>query len=221
MKAFGTDYDGVIINIEPQKSQAFGEILNKHWGTDIKEAAGFWLAKGGTSRRYKFDYFYEKAYDKQLSDQDYKKIEQEYSQLLKIKYYPQVKLASGAKELLEYATNHFEFLFISSGVPMEEIKYLVDLNGITQYFDFVLGTNKEYISKKNHFGKIIEEKNPDSIIFFADSPEDMRISKEFPEITAIGVLTNHSKQELKEAGADFTTRDLHEGLHLLKKIAQD
>lgn len=50
MKAFGTDYDGIIINIEPQKAQAFREILNKHWEVIINEASDFWLATGGTSR---------------------------------------------------------------------------------------------------------------------------------------------------------------------------
>lgn len=95
---------------------------------NIKEAADFWLVTGGTSRRYKFDYFYDKVYHKQLSEEDYKSIEQEYSQLLKEKYYPQVKILPGAIELLDYARIHFNFLFVSSGVPMEEITYLVELN---------------------------------------------------------------------------------------------
>lgn len=217
MKAFGTDYDGVIINIEPQKSQTFGETLNKHWGINVKEAADFWLATGGISRRYKFDYFYDNAYHKELSDEDYKTIEQEYSQLLKTKYYPQVKLIPGAKELLEYARTHFDFLFVSSGVPMEEIKYLVELNKVSAYFDLILGTNQEYKSKKDHFKKIIEEQHPESIAFIADSPEDMKVTKEFPNTTALGVLTNHSEQELKIAGADLIVQDLHEALDHLKK----
>lgn len=215
MNAFGTDYDGVIINIEPQKSQVFGEILNEHWGTNAKEAADFWLTKGGTSRRYKFDYFYNNAYHKQLSDEKYNVIEQKYSKLLKAKYYPQVTVLPGAKELLEYARAHFDYMFISSGVPMEEIQYLVNLNGLSQYFDVVLGTDQKYISKREHFKKIITEQKPDNIIFVADSSEDMTVAKMFPNTTAIGVLTNHLEQELKEAGADFTTHDLNGVLQLI------
>lgn len=208
MKAFGTDYDGVIINIEPQKARAFGEILNKHWGINTKEALDFWLATGGKSRRYKFNYFYNKAYNKRLSDEVYKTVEHEYSQLLKTNLYPQVTVLPGAMELLEYAKAHFDFLFVSSGVPMKEINYLVELNGVSQYFDLVLGTNQVYQSKREHFKKIFDEDKPDSIVFIADSPEDMKVAKEFPKTTAIGVLTNHSKEELKTAGADFIARDL-------------
>ena len=208
MRAFGTDYDGVIINIEPQKAQAFAETLNKYWRTDIKEASDFWLKKGGTSRRYKFDYFYYKVYKQQLPEEDYKVIEQEYSQLLKTKFYPQVTILPGARELLEYARAHFEFMFVSSGVPMEEINYLVNLNGVSQYFDLVLGTNQIYTSKREHFKKIIEEKRPDNIVFIADSPEDMKVTKEFSDTIALGVLTNHSEEELKNAGADFIATDL-------------
>jgi phosphoglycolate phosphatase-like HAD superfamily hydrolase len=218
MKVFGTDYDGVIINIEQEKSQAFGETLNKHWGTNVKEAADFWMATGGSSRRYKFDYFYNQVYHKQLSDFDYETIGLEYGLLLKIKYYPQVKILSGAIELLEFARKRFDFLFVSSGMPMEELKYLADLNGVSKYFDMVLGTNQEYTSKKDHLRRIIEEKKPDSTVFIADSPEDMKISKEFSKTTSIAVLTNHLEEELKQAGADFIVQDLHSALDLLKQI---
>lgn len=50
-KIFGTDYDGVIINIEPQKALAFGEIMQRYWNVDRDEAATLWMATGGTSRR--------------------------------------------------------------------------------------------------------------------------------------------------------------------------
>lgn len=216
MKAFGTDYDGVIINIEPQKSIVFGKILNRHWKIDIEEAANFWMSNGGTSRRYKFDYFYNKKFHSQLSDKNYTLIQEEYSQILKTKYYPSVKLLPGARELLEYAKNNYGFLFVSSGMTMEEIKYLADLNGTSSYFDLILGTNELYKSKRDHYRKIIKEENPESIVFIADSVEDMRITKEFLNTTAIGVLTNSSKKELIEAGANLAAKDLHEVLNLLK-----
>ena len=100
---------------------------------------------------------------------------------------------------------------------MEEINYLVELNRISQYFDLILGTNQIYKSKKDHFKKIIEEKHPTPIIFVADSPEDMKVAKEFSNTSAIGVTTNHTEHELKEAGADFIAKDLHETLNFLKR----
>ena len=62
MKIFGTDYDGVIINIEPQKAEVFGNLLNKKWQINKNEASNFWILKGGTPRKYKFDYFYQSRF---------------------------------------------------------------------------------------------------------------------------------------------------------------
>lgn len=200
MKVFGTDYDGVIINIEPQKSKAFGTILQQHWGVNEKEAADFWIATGGLSRKYKFDYFYKNQYNKKLSNKDYQIIESEYSRLLKKDFYPYLQLLHGALDLLKFARSNFDYTFVSSGVPMEEIQYLVRTNCVAEYFDLVLGTNQQFVSKREHFEKIKSRWNPDLIIFIADSPEDMKIANEF-KAKSLGVLTNHTKEELIDAGA--------------------
>jgi phosphoglycolate phosphatase-like HAD superfamily hydrolase len=203
MKIFGTDYDGVIINIEPQKAAIFGEILNRHWRIDGKEAENFWQTTGGTSRKYKFDYLYNKQFGNQLPELEYTEIESEFSRLLKEKLYPNLTLLPGALELLKFARINFDHTFISSGVPMEQIKYLAEMNNVSEYFDLILGTNNEFPSKTEHFKNVISQWSPDRIIFVADSPEDMRIAKAANAIP-IGILTNHTEQELINAGASAT-----------------
>ncbi len=200
MNAFGTDYDGVIINIEPQKAAAFGTIMNKEWGVNKDDAAQFWIAKGGTPRKYKFDYYYTKTYGEKLKDEDYRIIEGKFSEILKSRYYPKVTLEPYALELLQFARSNFDYTFISSGIPMEEVRYLVRLNGVVEYFNIVLGTNEKYPTKRDHFRKIISKCNPKQIIFVADGIEDMNIAKEF-EITSIGIPSNHTVVSLYDAGA--------------------
>jgi len=217
MKIFNTDYDGVIINIEPQKAEAFGALLNKHWGINKDEAARFWVETGGSSRRYKFDYFYKQRFQKELNDEKYQIIESEYSHLLKDEFYPRLQLLPHAKEILQYARSHYDFLFVSSGVPMEEIKYLVKLNGLSEYFNLVLGTDKTYDSKEKHFQKIIAEQKPDLLVYIADGLEDMKVAKDFKTVS-IGVPTNHSEKELFEAGASHVC-ELNEVVPLLEKLA--
>jgi phosphoglycolate phosphatase-like HAD superfamily hydrolase len=217
MKIFGTDYDGVVINIEPQKAAAFGQLINRSWNVNKDEAADFWIKGGGTSRRSKFDYFYSQQYGKQLENEDYKHIEKKYSTLLKTKYYPKTKLLSGALKLIKYARSHFNFTFISSGVPMEELHYLTNLNGVSGYFDLILGTNEIYTSKHVHFSKIIREQKSRSIVFVADGLEDMRVAKEFGAMS-IGISTNLSKASLKSVGANKTCSDLYEALLILKSF---
>jgi len=199
VKIFGTDYDGVIINIEPQKAKAFGDLLEKEWGVNKNAAARFWIEKVGTSRKYKFDYLYKKRFGKELNDSEYKKIEKTFSKMLKTEFYPKLKLLPGALELLKFIRSNFDYIFVSSGVSDEEIKYLVNLSGLSNYFDLILGTGSIYYSKQDHFRKIIKEQRPDLIAYVADGLEDMKIAKEF-DVFSIGIPTNHSKEKLIAAG---------------------
>lgn len=216
MKVFGTDYDGVVINIEPQKAEAFGALLHEKWNVNKEEAAKFWIGTGGKSRRSKFDHFYEKQFGKKLQDEDYKVIESRYGNILKTEFYPKLKLLPGASDLLQYARSHFDYTFVSSGVPMLEIEYLVDLNGLTKYFDKILGTNEKYPSKREHFQEILSTQKPDNLIFIADGTEDMKVAKEFGAIT-IGIPTNHSEGELSNAGARYTC-DLSQAVPIIQKL---
>lgn len=203
MRVFGTDYDGIVVNIEPQKAKVFASILNKYWRIKENEAEKFWMTSGGTSRKYKFDYLHSKQFNAQLQDNEYAKIESEFSQILKEKFYPNLSLLPGSLELLEFARFNFNHTFVSSGMPMEEIQFLTRINGVSEYFDSIWGTNNKFPSKVEHFKTIISQWGPDKIIFTADSAEDMRIAKEAKAIP-IGILTNNSQEKLKNAGAERT-----------------
>lgn len=217
MKIFGTDHDGIIINIEPRKAVAFGELINKEWGVDIHEGFSRWMYELGTSRRSKFDYFYEKQFTKNLTDKEYKPIEKKFSHLLKTEFYPNVRMLPGALDLIKFIHKKFDFTFVSSGVPMEEIKYLVKLEKLSKYYDLVIGTDKKNNSKRDHFRKIMLDYKPDLFVFIADGLEDMKVCKEFG-VFSIGVSTNHTEAELLEAGATRVCSDLFEALSTIKSL---
>ena len=216
MKAIGFDYDGVLTNIESEKARAFADTVSDEWNTDIKAASEFWLSQGGTSRKFKFDHFYKKQFRKEIPDDTYKEIESKFSQLLRKKYYPEIKLLPHITEVLDYARKNFEYMFISSGIPENEIRYLAELNKINWYFDIVLGTNDYYKTKKDHFYEIRKTKGPSTLIFVGDSAEDMKIAKISGAI-AVGLTTNHTTEELKRSGADLVC-DLETLKFTLEKI---
>ena len=221
MKVFGTDYDGVIINIEQEKASILSEILNKHWNTNKKDVYDFWFKNQGTSRRYKFDYFYEKMFGRKLSDNLYEEIESEFSKYLKDELYPNLKLMPGAIDLLEYVKSNYDFSFVSTGIPTNEAKHLIETNGLSKYFDLILGTGLGYKSKdrheskRSHLQKVISQKKPDTIVYIADGLEDMKIAKEF-SVRSMGVTSNHSKQELLDSGACEIADDLYQVVSLIK-----
>ena len=217
MKIFGTDFDGVIINIEPQKAAAFAELVNNEWGIDKDAAYNCWHDFCGTSRRFKFDYFYKKKFGEKLDDKTYQLIEPQLSMILKTKYYPSAQFLPGALEMLKFARENFDYCFVSSGVPMAEIKYLLDLLDVSKYYDSILGTDNIYKSKADHFRKILGGKHYDPLIFIADGIEDMKVAKEFNAKT-IGVTTNHTGKELKKAGATITCETPLEAIPLIKSF---
>ncbi len=217
MQIFGTDFDGVIINIEPEKAVVFAELVNRKWKADKNEAAKFWREFLGTSRRHKFDHFYEKMFGKKLDEQTYQLIRAEYGNYLKTNFYPKVKFLPGALEILKLARENFDFTFVSSGMPLDEINYLIQLLGLTEYFDVVLGTDNVYKSKNEHFAELLKDKHPDLFVFLADGAKDMEVAKKFGA-KAIAVLTNRPKKELVKAGADFICQTPLEAIPILQKM---
>ena len=215
MKIFGTDFDGVIINIELQKAAAFGMIVEKEWGLSRDVVAKYWMATGGIGRRTKFDYFYHKRFGKDLSENEYLVIEKRFSDELKNDYYPKVKLLPGALDLLRFIKDNFDFTFVSSGVPMEEINYLVNSLNLSEYFDLVLGTSNTYKSKSDHFREILADKNPDLLVFIADGAKDMEVAKEFGA-KSVGILTNCPRKELQEAGANVICNTTFDTIPIIK-----
>ena len=200
MKVFGTDYDGVMINIEPQKAEAFGSLVSRWWGVNEDKARDFWFHGNVSGRKAIFNGVFREKYDVNLEDEEYKSIECEFGDLLKNEFYPAVKLLPGAMDLIKSARNNFDRMFISSGVPMEEIEFLAKLNGVAGYFDLILGTSEKFPTKTDHFNEVKARWSPQKMFFVADGLSDMKIAKECGAVP-IGITTNHSKEELANAGA--------------------
>jgi phosphoglycolate phosphatase-like HAD superfamily hydrolase len=199
VKAFGTDFDGVIINLEPEKAAVFGGLLHDRWDADPSQAAAYYLRMGGASRRSKFDHFHGLAFGRPLDAPAYAVIEREFSRHLETTLYPGVRLLPHALDVMAYARSRFDYTFVSSGVPGGEIASLIRSLGMAECFDEVFGTGGAYPSKREHF-RAVMARRPERTIFVADGLEDMRIAREFGAIP-VGIPTNHAADALTRAGA--------------------
>ncbi len=94
--------------------------------------------KWANERKSKFEFFFAKKYGRPLSDLEYADIVNEFRRLLKANYYPHIKPLPGALDIIKYVRSEFDLLFVSSSMPDSEIKELVEMNGFSGYFDFVL-----------------------------------------------------------------------------------
>ncbi|MBT4682851.1 MAG: HAD family hydrolase [Chloroflexi bacterium] len=202
MKIIGFDFDGVFINIENEKAKLFGDVVHKYWDIDPIIASKLWLDKLGTSRKYKFDVLFWKKNHKELDEENYYEIEKIFSSILIKDYYPSADIINETFEVARDMNGKFDLTFISSGVPNLELNVLATNLELNMHFDFVLGTDEKFRSKRDHFQMISQENSCSLMIFIGDGLEDMRIAKEFNFI-AIGLPANHSPQKLLDAGADF------------------
>ena len=213
MKMIGYDFDGVFTNIEKEKAILFGETLHKLWGIDPELACETWIRNLGTSRRYKFDQLYSNKFQDKLSEEQYYEVENVFSKSLMVDYYPNATLVHEVVETAKDLNKRFDVSFISSGVTDSELKSIVSMYGIDQYFDHVFGTNHLYKSKVDHLNVITEESAPSLGIFIGDGLEDMRVAKQF-NFMAIGIPSNHKPQALREAGADLISSPRELKMHL-------
>ncbi len=202
VKVIAFDFDGTIVNVEKGKSVIFGEIVEKYWRGNKKDAAKFYFNITGPARKAKFDFYYRKLFNKSLPTEEYNRIERAFSARLYSELYPRLKPLIGAIDLLKFCRAHFDKVYVTSAVPQTEIKYIVKKIKATKYFDHIFGTDTRYPSKLTMFEEIAREENPAIMFFVTDSELDLKTAREMG-IISIAIPTNRPAVKLKSAGANY------------------
>jgi len=168
LKAIVLDFDGVILESVDIKTRAFRELF-KNYPEHVDDIAAYHLKNGGMSRFKKFAYIYSEILKKPLYEDEIKKLGESFSKIVlsELISCPYVK---GAQEFLKEYSNKTN-LFIASGTPVDELRYITDKRNISQYFKGIYGTplTKSEILKK--IGLEFGFKNSD-LIFIGDSIND-------------------------------------------------
>ncbi|OGX27649.1 MAG: hypothetical protein A2787_01995 [Omnitrophica WOR_2 bacterium RIFCSPHIGHO2_01_FULL_48_9] len=168
LKAIIFDFDGVICESVDVKIQAFRklfEIYPKH----LKQILAYHAFNGGLSRYKKFRYIYRHFLKKELRSVESLRLGQKFSEyalaaVIQSAYVP------GAHEFLKKYYKKFH-LFIVSGTPQPEMRFIVKKRKLTKYFKGVYGSPTakavliRQILKKNRLQK-------DEVIFVGDSVND-------------------------------------------------
>ncbi len=173
-KAIILDFDGVILESVDIKTKAFKELF-KEYPEHLDGIAEYHLKNGGLSRYKKFSYIYSKILKKQPPEK--KQLEKMGELFSKIVLQEMISCpyVHGALEFLDEYSKKTK-MFIASGTPEDELRYITDKRGISHYFRGIYGTPK---TKPEILSNILKEnriENEDAI-FIGDSINDYEGAK--------------------------------------------
>jgi len=169
------DFDGVILDSIPVKTEAFKKLFQNYTIDIVDKFIGFHLENGGMSRYEKIRYFFKELLQKNITEEEVLYYANLYSELTKQELSNEKYLI---KEVLEFIKNNYQKynFHIASGADENDLKYICDELGITIYFVTINGSPLE---KKNIVKNIIEKFSykKEKTILIGDSLNDYEAAK--------------------------------------------
>ncbi len=171
------DCDGVLMDSNGVKEEAFVKITKNHFGDEAAEfIREFHRKNGGVSRRVKFQAVIDKftPHKSHLLEQLCHQFEN-----LSRNGILNCKLAEDCEKVLSTLSARKKLLMVLSGTPTEVLADVISQRKISQYFERLMGSPK---SKIKHLIDLHDEgvlnKNK-RFVFIGDSLTDFQASKEF------------------------------------------
>lgn len=172
------DFDGVIIQSNEIKDRAFEEIFNLFLSSEstsaLSQAREFHYSHNALTRRQKFEHIVKRILDRDDTQMVEAMVarfgEITRGELLTCPY------VEGAMEFLTYWHERAP-LYLVSATPKEDLDKTVGGRGIGKFFKKVFGAGQP---KSSVILSVAKELGIDvsAAVFFGDSPEDLRSSKE-------------------------------------------
>ncbi len=170
------DCDGVILDSNILKSEAFEHALTLEDKSDVERLIQYHKDNGGISRYEKFDYFYTEICPSLHKDLKVKQALKSFAQkvsedMLKVDVIP------GILDFLKKISLLNKKIFVNSGSDETELNDIFKARNLASHFEKIFGSpsNKvQNIERISYFNKIDER-----AIFFGDSISDHNAAKEF------------------------------------------
>ena len=185
------DFDGVILDSIPVKTEAFRKLFEEFPEDKVQKLIKYHLVNGGKSRYLKIKYFFNEILHQEISEKEVLLYADKYSELTK-------KELSKTKYLIEdtmdfIKKNYQKYnLHIASGADENDLKYICNELYLNRYFLSINGSPKI----KSEIVKDILEKNSykkDETVLIGDSINDFEAAN-FNEIIFYGFNDENLKE---------------------------
>lgn len=190
------DFDGVIIDSMPIKSEGFRKIFEEHDSEAVKLLLDFHNLNGGLSRYVKIKYFFEDVLGIPIEEKDILRYAEQFSEIVKEELNNPEHLIAEVVQFIRDNQENFNF-HIVSGADEQELKYLCEQLNIAHYFQSIHGSP----THKNDLVKQVMKENgylKTETILIGDSINDL----EAAEINEIGFYA-YNNADLKPLSANY------------------
>lgn len=175
LQAIFFDFDGVIVNSNPLKSEAFRALFNNYDEEIVAKIVAYHQQHGGISRVEKIRYAYRHIIKQPLTDEELGRWADRYSELVMEKVIC-VDWVCGAKEFLDSAQGALP-IFVISGTPESELRHIIERRKMSGYFQEILGSP---IKKPDHIRNLLADYRllPANCVFIGDALTDFNAARE-------------------------------------------
>ncbi|RAX59324.1 hypothetical protein CCZ01_00900 [Helicobacter monodelphidis] len=133
------DFDGVILDALPVRTEAFLYALREYSQEALEEFKCYHLQNGGISRFVKISHFFEKIIKQPCPETLKQKILSDFHRVVHERLFDSSLLIIDSISYIQEHFSHLEF-YIASGSEQEELRSLCDFLQISRYFKGIYGS---------------------------------------------------------------------------------
>lgn len=168
------DFDGVIMDSMPIRSNGFALVLKSFPEEQVKELMDFHNVNGGLSRYYKFRYFFEAIRNEEITEEQVQELAASFSVIMLDSLINEALLIQDSVSFIKSNWQNYE-MHIVSGSDGNELRQICESLDLAKYFKSINGSP----THKNELVRALLEENDydkSEVVLIGDSKNDFEAS---------------------------------------------
>ncbi|MEA2019605.1 MAG: HAD-IA family hydrolase [Campylobacterota bacterium] len=164
------DFDGVILDSVPVKTEGYRQLFKEHPTNLIEKMVEYHELNGGISRYKKVKYFFNELLKEDISEEKIQEYAAKYSELTKVELSKEKYIIQDTLDYIKLNHNKFN-MHVASGADHQDLLYICDKLNLNKYFLSIEGSPKV---KNEIVGEILNKNayKAEETILIGDSIND-------------------------------------------------